>query len=794
MRAELLVLSGARSGEIFLIGERATIGTDPVCDVRLEDTGVARFHAALVRSTRGGYRVAIVEGASPALIAGTQCREGHLYHGQKLVLGAVELQLLSARERKPTDTSADFEAPRLDLIESAPGIERVWKSERFRKPAEPPPEAEREEHRDHILRGLYLVGHATSERALASILELTADAIATALHPDRIVIALRERGEEALVPAIVRRGPKDEKGSRIPVREPIIKKSIEEGLSVLTRVRHAGELAPRPIASAPLTTRTERVGAIYLEKLPGAHPFREEDLDFLGATGRIVGLSIERARFEADARTRAAERDRERSRWHAVVEGLHSGVLILDAEGKIELANPAARAILSQRLAVPGDPTKVSALGGVPLIELVARAKEDAPIEVVHPGASEVVLEVRPSPVVDADGRLAGAALLLNDATEERLREARLTQAEKLSSLGEMLAGVAHELNNPLATVLGFAELLRKKASGDQAKALDAILEEAERCRRIVSTLLTFARQKKSERVEVDPGAVAGSVLDLLAHELRAVPIEVTRDLDGLPPVRADRYELQQVFFNLIRNARDAIQSTGRAGTIAVVGSRAGDLVRVEVRDSGPGLPQDAHGPFVPRPFVSTKGAGGTGLGLSIAHRIVSDHGGAIHASAAPEGGARFTIELPVSAGAASPFAPPDDAEAVVADAGLARRILVVDDEERVRELLAQVCRDMGHEPLLAADGAEALALLEKHGDVAAVLSDVRMPGVDGIALFRELERRGHPLAGRLVFLSGDLAREDTANFLKAAGRPVLPKPFRFAQVCRALEDALARP
>lgn len=797
IRAEFLVLGGARTGESFPVDERATIGTDASCDVRLDVPGVARFHAALVRSPEGGYRIAVVEGATDIVIGGVARREAHLYHGQRVTIGSVEVQLLSARERNPKDTSADFAVAPLGGMPDPPRVERVWKSEKFKTAiweVKDEKEAKRHEHRDHVLRGLYLIGHATTERNLARILERTADAIATALHPDRIVIALYEGADKRLVPAVVRRGPKDEKGSRIPVSQGIVRKSIDEGLSVLTRGRHEGELADRPIASAPLTTRTERVGALYCEKLPGARDFHDEDLDFLGAAGRIVGLAIERARLEADARSRTAERDSERSRWHAVVQGLRSGVVILDAHGKIELANPAARTIFAERLGVPldADVSRLTHLGGVPLEELVSRSKDDAALEIVLPGTPEVVLEIRPSPVLDPGGGRAGAALLVNDATDERLRAARLIQAEKLSTLGEMLAGVAHELNNPLATVLGFAEILKKKATPEQTSGLDAILEEAERCRRIVSTLLSFARQRKQERVDVDLGVTALSVLELLAHDLNVADIVVTRDLPELPPVRADRYELQQVFFNLIRNARDAIKSLGRPGKLAVVASRHGRNVRVEVRDSGPGLPKEAQGVLSPRPFASTKGEQGTGLGLSIANGIVRDHGGQIHASDAPEGGARFVVELPMSE-AEAPVPPPAlDESPVVERPERPRRILIVDDEEHVRELLAQICRELGHVPVVATNGHEALALLATDLDLAAVLSDIRMPLMDGIAFFHELRSREHPLVERLVFLSGDLARTETADFLKRAGRPVLPKPFRLAQVCRALEDVLA--
>jgi two-component system NtrC family sensor kinase len=428
-------------------------------------------------------------------------------------------------------------------------------------------------------------------------------------------------------------------------------------------------------------------------------------------------------------------------------------------------------------------------LGGLPLAGLVKRADGD-PIEVVVPGSPEAVLVVRPSPVIDPDGTPSGAALLVNDETEARLREARLLQAEKLSSLGELLAGVAHELNTPLATILGYAEILSHKASDHQRSSLAAILEEAERCRRVVSTLLSFVRPRKAERLDLDVGAIAGSVLDIFAHDLSAVHIEVRRELAPLPPVRADRYELQQVFLNLIRNAREAILGTGRPGRIAVVASVKAGRARVEVRDSGPGFPKEAQGLLVPRPFFTTKESG-TGLGLSIALGIVHDHGGEIHASEAPEGGASIAVELPLAVTEAPAVSSAVEAAVPPERAGRSRRVLIVDDEPHVRDLLAQICRELGHVPVLATDGLDALEVLAGDARIDAVLSDVRMPRMDGMAFYRELVARRHPLAARLVFLSGDLARAETTAFLEGTARPVLPKPFRLAQVCRALEDVL---
>ncbi|MBI3723114.1 response regulator [bacterium] len=796
MSAEFLVLGGARASDSFALSEHATIGSDPTCDVRLDGAGVAAFHAVVVKRAEGGYRLSVMDGAAEVVVNGVSRREARLYHGQRIVVGGVELQFLCVADKDPKDTHADFAASPLPFHEHATPIERTWKSSTFVKEALSTETFERLDASERALRGLYLVGHAaTVERSLARFLERASDAVHAALEPDRLVLALYEPEADHFVSAVVRRGVYDEKGARIPVSRIVVRKGAVDGISTLTRTRHETDQTDRAIICTPLTTRSKPVGAFYLERLPGARSFDDDDLDFLAAAGRIVGLSIERSRLEADAKSQAALSDRERSRWHAVVKNLRSGVLIVDGEGRVEMANPSARKILEGRLNI-SDASGLTNLGGVPLANLVARATSDQALEVVLPGSPEVVLEVRPSPVLDPDGGRAGAALLVSDATEERLEKARLLQAEKLSALGEMLAGVAHELNNPLATVLGYAEMLSRKAGPESQGALSAILEEAERCRRMVSSLLAFARARKAERTALDAGAVAASVLDLLAHEIKQGQIQVERSFPALPLVSADRYELQQVFFNLVKNAVEAIKLSGVAGKIAVAASSrtlpSGEVrVRVEVRDSGPGFPEEARGTLVPRPFFTTKGESGTGLGLSIAHGIVRDLGGTIEAGAAPEGGAAVAVELPAQRPDA--LFVPDDAQAVIPGTSpRGRRVLVVDDETHVREVLAQIVRELGHEPILAKDGVEALELLAVHADVDAILSDVRMPRMGGRELLEELRARSHPLESRLIFLSGDLARPETAAFVKGAGRPVLPKPFRLAQVCRALEDLLS--
>ncbi len=230
--------------------------------------------------------------------------------------------------------------------------------------------------------------------------------------------------------------------------------------------------------------------------------------------------------------------------------------------------------------------------------------------------------------------------------------QARLVQSEKLAALGELVAGVAHELNNPLTSVLGYAQLLEAgELEGEDARrALGIILQEADRARRIVQNLLTFARQRAHERGPVDVNAAIEQTVALRRYELERAGITFVLDLAAdLPAIEGDLFQLQQVFLNLINNAAQAMAGSG--GRIEIRTARAGDRVRIEVADTGPGIPPE-HLHRIFDPFFTTKEVGqGTGLGLSISYAIIRDHGGEISAENRPEGGARFIIELPVASG-----------------------------------------------------------------------------------------------------------------------------------------------
>ena len=379
---------------------------------------------------------------------------------------------------------------------------------------------------------------------------------------------------------------------------------------------------------------------------------------------------------------------------------------------------------------------------------------------------------------------------LIRDVTDQKMLQEQLIQSEKMSAIGQLVSGVAHELNNPLAGISAFAQLLltEKRFPPDQRTAAEMIYAEARRASRIVQNLLTFARQHKPERTSTSLNQVLDDALELRGYELRVRGIEVVRDYDeDLPETMADAHQLQQVFLNLITNAEQAMEKRqGNTQRLLVSTRRAGNVIRIEVEDSGPGIPPNLLERIF-NPFFTTKPTGsGTGLGLSISLGIVREHEGKIWAENAPTGGAHFTIELPLVASQESEqFAGTPTSAA----AGERLRILVVDDEASVRVALQRYFASRGHEIETTASGRDALARL-REGTFDAVVVDMRMPDLSGEQLYEELRVKDPAHAERVIFTTGQLVDEQVRNFLASTGRPYIPKPFEFTAFDQALPHA----
>jgi two-component system NtrC family sensor kinase len=372
----------------------------------------------------------------------------------------------------------------------------------------------------------------------------------------------------------------------------------------------------------------------------------------------------------------------------------------------------------------------------------------------------------------------------------ERQREA-LHQSEKLAALGSLLAGVSHELNNPLSILIGNALILQTEAEGvapSLAERAQRIQAAAERCGRIVRSFLAMARQRKTQPRAVAVEFLIGNALQLLAYGLRAAGIEVTQNITpDLPLVMCDPDQMTQVLTNLLVNAQQALEGESRPRRISLSTTSKDGAVFIEVADNGPGVPAELRS-RVFDPFFTTKPVGsGTGIGLAVSRGIVEAHGGAL-TLAASERGAHFVVRLPLqeakrngTENGSAPAATPARSE---------RTALVVDDEKEVGQILSEMLKVLGIQCDVVTSGQIAIEKLTKQSyDV--IITDVRLPGIDGPALYAWIAQHKPELCTRTAFVTGDTLGRASERFLADAKRPLLEKPFLPSDVRRLIEELL---
>jgi signal transduction histidine kinase len=383
------------------------------------------------------------------------------------------------------------------------------------------------------------------------------------------------------------------------------------------------------------------------------------------------------------------------------------------------------------------------------------------------------------------------------EMTVETLKttQAQLIQSEKLSGIGEFIAGVAHELNNPLTSVMGFSELLRQAEVDPKYKRyLEMIHKSALRCQKIVQALLSFARRRAPERKPACLNGLIEAAVEILQYQLRTSNIEVILRLDAhLPQAMVDPHQIQQVFVNMINNARQAIEGHQPKGWIKVTTVTQGDSVRVILQDNGPGISQDNLSKIFD-PFFTTKDVGkGTGLGLSLCYGIIKEHGGTIIPMSKQGEGAVFIIELPITHEGNEPAeepAPAAEGEAVNPREGEGRKVLVVDDEEPILHMVREVLTCRGYEVDLAPDGETGLKQsVKKKYDV--MLCDWKMPGLTGKQVYEKLKTTNPRLSERMIFITGDLISDRTRKFLEQQNKICLPKPFTLVEFRAAIHKVL---
>jgi two-component system NtrC family sensor kinase len=373
-------------------------------------------------------------------------------------------------------------------------------------------------------------------------------------------------------------------------------------------------------------------------------------------------------------------------------------------------------------------------------------------------------------------------------ATEELSRQReKVHQREKLAALGSLLAGVAHELNNPLAVVVARAVMLEEQGSPAIHAAAVKIRTAAERCARIVRTFLAMARQQPPERAAVGINDVVRAALEITQYSLRTSAVDVQLDLaEDVPHILADADQIHQVVMNLIVNAQQALRDcpSPRRITLSSRYDRNAEAICLTVADNGPGIPVELR-PRIFEPYFTTKPTGmGTGVGLSVSLGVVESHGGTLAVDCPVQGGTVFTVLLPP--GGANTLDPALEASPHEGESRC--HLLVVDDEAEVRETLAEILKTDGHKVETAASGHEALQrMAECHYD--AIVTDMRMPELDGREFYLEVARRWPGRERRVVFVTGDTLTSGLREFAAECGCHVIEKPFLPSEVRRIVAE-----
>ncbi len=626
----------------------------------------------------------------------------------------------------------------------------------------------------------------------ARVLERFLEAITDVARADGAIVAIQ--GEERL-----------QVEAASGIAEPLRGNTLSQE-SALGRVLHAGEpwwtenahhqgvdsrvesevgTAPEihGMAAVPLQRRGERVGAVGIVSRRQRR-FSDREIAHVEAMTDLLSLAL--------ANVSLVESMRQTEwRFRTLFRAAPDAVLTVLESGRIREANEAVREITGleppsvvgrniDELVAPEDRERVR----FELAETLAGAPARLEARFVHTSGTRVVsLAARRLPQAEPPTVL----LVGRDMTSEREMRARLAETERLAAVGELVAGVAHEVNNPLCTISAFAQLMMKDVTltVEQRESVDVIQSETVRASQVLRDLLTFARRSDGVRQPVDLNEMLQRTTRLRAFELEQEQIALEMELaESLPPVDGDPGQLQQVVLNLIVNAVQAMRPRKPKKVLRIATHLEGDMVVMEVGDTGPGIPAEVRARIF-EPFFTTKKEG-TGLGLSVSYGIVAAHGGSIGVARSSSLGSTFRVTLRRAGESAT--GEDDMGHLIMAERSPLRgnRVLFVDDEPALRTGMMTFGRLRKINVVTAEDGASALAAA-RIGDFDAVVCDLRMPGMDGATFWEALRLEQPELATRTVFITGDVVSPGSRAFLDNTPQPVITKPFEFAELERVV-------
>ncbi|HYF38753.1 MAG TPA: ATP-binding protein, partial [Gemmatimonadales bacterium] len=467
-----------------------------------------------------------------------------------------------------------------------------------------------------------------------------------------------------------------------------------------------GDVLVRSAAVAPLRAQGITMGALAVTDRRGG-PFTTEDLWLLSTVATNASVVLANSRLYEMVRRGEEE-------WETAFNALAEGIAVVGPNGAILRANRALAGVVQVAESELVGRNFADLLSGASepvagLIQATYRHEKSPPL-VVRLDEHQKVLRLTAAPLAGVEP--GSAVILVEDVTEQQMLEAQIIQNDKMASIGQLVSGVAHELNNPLTSIAGLAELLLERPPHPELprEHLRVIYDQAERAGRIVRNLLTFARKGVAEKTAVDLNDVVTRTSLLIVYELQLHGIELDTELSPEPViVLGDRYELQQVLLNLVTNAVQAVGGleSGQPRKILLATKSADGEAILCVRDNGPGVPKHLV-PYLFTPFFTTKGPGeGTGLGLSLSYGLVKAHGGDLTYDSPPQGGAEFRVTLPVYHGEIQPAV----ASSETNGSSGGRRILVVDEDPAVHRLISALFSPEGYAVESVRSGEQALRM-----------------------------------------------------------------------------------
>ena len=564
--------------------------------------------------------------------------------------------------------------------------------------------------------------------------------------------------------------------SAIEQKKPVIIEDIEKSELMRPYVEELLKLNFHSLLVLPIVYQDTVVGTLFL-RASRKRSFSADELKFCRVVAHAAASAIKNSMLYQKLEQHARELEQTGDRIRVMFDHSPDIILQLDSFGIVREANRTLERLSGlKRSNILGESVDRLLLG-LPATELLFHRAAEGPAPAHYPATlasrdrTGRDLTVTVAPLSEPAGSLL---LIGKDVTEQNQTAAMLQQTDKLSSIGEIVAGVAHELNNPLSGVLGFSQLLAQKdAEGKFRRDIERIVDCAGRCQKIVQNLLSFARPGNPEKKPVGLNGILEKTLDLLEPALHADSIDVVKELTpNLPYVLADFHQVQQVLTNLINNAHQAMNAEHNGGTLTLrTLVREDRRVCVEVGDDGPGIPAEVL-PKIFDPFFSTKKQGrGTGLGLSVSFGIVRDHGGELLVDSRAGSGTTFSVVFP--AYVAQEASAQKELSASPQIDG--KEILVVDDEEMIVELYLQILQALGHSIDTASTGLEALRKIEER-DYDLVITDIKMPRMSGIQLYEKTMEIKPAMRRRFIFITGDMNSLTSKQFSTVTDNPCLLK------------------